>query len=345
MTQPRTWKDTSPAEIKVFLGILIYMGVHKSPRIDHYFRNDLENGPSHLPRLYMTQTRFEQLKRFLHISHPEKDELRPTGSKDWWHKLEPLASCFHKAARKFYTPGSHLSVDEVMVRCFGRTLHTYKMPNKPIKQGYKIFALAEHGYIWSFSWSSRQFGIEEMFKWPGLTPTGSMVVELIERLPKIPRIEPQIKPQTEPCLELTISSPVASYSIYMDNYFNSVALFKHLYDRRYGACGTARPTSGIPPLLQELKELGKGLPWGTLYALPVSDVLCLAWQDNSIVLGLSALHSADSFVSCQRKRLGKTSTNAVIARRPFGENVTKELEIPIFINDYNHYMNGVDLAN
>jgi hypothetical protein len=25
--------------------------------------------------------------------------------------------------------------------------------------------------------------------------------------------------------------------------------------------------------------------------------------------------------------------------------VTKELEIPIFINDYNHYMNGVDLAN
>jgi hypothetical protein len=150
----------------------------------------------------MTQTRFEQLKQFLHISHPESDELRPTGSKDWWHKLEPLASCFHEAAQKFYTPGSHLSVDEIMVRCFGRTLHTYKMPNKPIKQGYKIFALAEHGYIWTFSWSSRQLGIEEMFKWPGLTPTGSMVVELIERLPKIPRIEPRIEPLIEPLIEL-----------------------------------------------------------------------------------------------------------------------------------------------
>jgi hypothetical protein len=95
----------------------------------------------------MTRTRFEQLKRFLHISHPESDELRAAGSKDWWHKLEPLASCFHEAAQKFYTPGSHLSVDEIMVRCFERTLHTYKMLNKPIKQGYKIFALAEHGYI------------------------------------------------------------------------------------------------------------------------------------------------------------------------------------------------------
>lgn len=30
-----------------------------------------------------------------------------------------------------------------------------KMPNKPIKQGYKIFALAELGYIWTFIWSGK----------------------------------------------------------------------------------------------------------------------------------------------------------------------------------------------
>jgi hypothetical protein len=131
----------------------------------------------------------------------------------------------------------------------------------------------------------------------------------------------------------------------MDNYFNSVALFNHLYNHRYGACGTARPTSGLPLLLQELREHAKGLSWGTLYALPVSNVLCLAWQDNNIVLGLSTLHSADSFVSCKRRRPGKTSTNGAIARRVFGKEVIKELEIPIFINDYNYYMNGVDLAN
>jgi hypothetical protein len=97
--QPRTWKDTSPAEIKVFLGILIYMGVHESPRIDYYFRNGLKNGPSHLSRLYMTQTRFKQLKQFFHISHPESDKLRPIGSKDWWHKLEPLCKVPCRQAR------------------------------------------------------------------------------------------------------------------------------------------------------------------------------------------------------------------------------------------------------
>jgi hypothetical protein len=154
------------------------------------------------------------------------------------------------------------------------------MPNKPIKQAYKIFALAEHGYIWTFSWSSRQLGIEEMFKWPGLTPTGSIVVELIERLPlpnlpNLPNLPPNL-PSNLSSLELTISSPVAFYSIYIDNYFNLVALFNHLYDRRYGACGIARPTSSLPSLLQELRKHGKGLPWGTLYILPASNILCLA---------------------------------------------------------------------
>jgi aspartyl aminopeptidase len=113
------------------------------------------------------------------------------------------------------------------------------MPNKPIKQGYKIFALAEYGYIWTFSWSSRQLGIEEMFKQPGLTPTASMVVEIINRLPKISPSIPEHLPPNLPLnllvnqsnLELTISSPVADYSIYMDNYFNLVALFNYLYDR------------------------------------------------------------------------------------------------------------------
>ena len=30
------WKDIRPAELKVFLGILIYMGVHDSQQIDQY---------------------------------------------------------------------------------------------------------------------------------------------------------------------------------------------------------------------------------------------------------------------------------------------------------------------
>lgn len=41
----------------------------------------------------------------------------------------------------------------------------------------------------------------------------------------------------------------------------------------------------------------------------------------------------------------ETSTNAAIARAPFGDEVIKDQSIPAAIKDYHHYMNGVDIAN
>ena len=51
------------------------------------------------------------------------------------------------------------------------------------------------------------------------------------------------------------------------------------------------------------------------------------------------------FIKKSRKRLAKTLTNARIARKAFSSEYTKKLEIPLFINDYNYYIRGVDLAN
>lgn len=128
--QGRSWKDTNAAEIKVFLATLIYMGIHDSGQLDCYWRKNIKQGPIHTPQFYITLNRFEQLKRYLHISDPREKNLN---KKEWWYRVEPLASTFHKAAREYYIPGSELSVDELMIQCFGRSLHTVKMPKKPIK--------------------------------------------------------------------------------------------------------------------------------------------------------------------------------------------------------------------
>ena len=129
----------------------------------------------------------------------------------------------------------------------------------------------------------------------------------------------------------------------MDNYFTSVALFKELRDIRCGACGTTRPQNGIPSQLVELKDHIKLIPWGSLYTSEAEGVLWLAWQDNNIVLLLSTIHSPEIYTPTKRKRPSATSTNAAIARAPFGDEIIKELEIPTAINDYNHYMGGVDI--
>ena len=50
-------------------------------------------------------------------------------------------------------------------------------------------------------------------------------------------------------------------------------------------------------------------------------------------------------VKRERRRPNKSSTNAVIVRQSFGEDIRKTLSISIFIDDYNHYMRDVDLIN
>ena len=57
------------------------------------------------------------------------------------------------------------------------------------------------------------------------------------------------------------------------------------------------------------------------------------------------VNKVEDFRKRVRKRPAQTLTNRRIVRQVFGENPTKELQIPCFINDYNQYIGGVDLAN
>jgi hypothetical protein len=117
-----------------------------------------------------------------------------------------------------------------------------------------------------------------------------------------------------------------------------------------GAAGTTRP-SGIdyPALLIVLRrKWSTKLDWGTTVADIVDGVLCIGWQDNNFVLGLSTIHTvheASSWVKSKRNCLGPTSTNATITGKVFGSSPFMILDIPAWVDDYNHNMNAVDLAN
>ena len=53
----------------------------------------------------------------------------------------------------------------------------------------------------------------------------------------------------------------------------------------------------------------------------------------------------EDFREKARRRPVKTSTNGRIVRKVFGSDYVKDLQIPYFIDDYNHHIGGVDLAN
>jgi hypothetical protein len=119
----REWTDLLVEELYVFLGAIIYMGVHGEPAIEMYWNANFERGPVHTISTHISLCRFEQIKRLCHISCPESDERAgyhlPT-NEVWWYKLEPLASSVRASSQRYYSPSSEVSIDELMVRFYGR---------------------------------------------------------------------------------------------------------------------------------------------------------------------------------------------------------------------------------
>ncbi|EED22493.1 conserved hypothetical protein [Talaromyces stipitatus ATCC 10500] len=251
----RSWYPTTPEELKVFVGAQIYMGFTKEPELKDYWDDGLDNNTVHANHplsAYITQYRYEQLKRYFHISSPPEI---PGGFITTHYPPEPTPEQELQMSEEQLS--ANISIDEAMVRSHGRSSHTFKLPNKPISQGFKLFVLADHDYVYYFYPASRTKGVIEIGTPTELTKTGQMVYELIQTLPRDER----------------------NYIVYLDNYFTSIDLFKKLRDIQIGACGTTRPTSAskdFSDLLKKLKDLSNYIPYHKVCAIPVRDVLCVA---------------------------------------------------------------------
>ena len=68
--------------------------------------------------------------------------------------MDPLLEAVHQASSKYYTPQMNISINEVMIRFHGRSRDTFKMPNKLIDEGYKVFCLVDCGYVFNFRMAS-----------------------------------------------------------------------------------------------------------------------------------------------------------------------------------------------
>jgi hypothetical protein len=104
------------------------------------------------------------------------------------------------------------------------------MLNKLIKQGYKLYRIVDHGYIYSWIWSSRIHGLEDIPVFDTLTNTRSLVRALVSTLPR------------------------TLITIYIDNYFTSVPLFETLRRLKYSVVSTIRPYERFPVELSKLKK-------------------------------------------------------------------------------------------
>ncbi|CAJ0851966.1 6535_t:CDS:2, partial [Entrophospora sp. SA101] len=62
--------------------------------------------PQHKITEHMSLIKFEQIKRYFHVSDPTENIQENT---PWYHKIEPLASSILNSCMKYYLPSSNLS--------------------------------------------------------------------------------------------------------------------------------------------------------------------------------------------------------------------------------------------
>lgn len=94
--------------------------------------------------------------------------------------------------------------------------------------------------------------------------------------------------------------------------------------------------------LTELKvKWSNHIAWGKLYGClsPDQKVLQLAQKDSQIVLFMTTVTDARMTIPRVRKRLNGGDKWIQVE---FRDQVFKSLNIPKFIDMYNHYMNSVD---
>ena len=352
----RPWFPTTPKELRAYLAGYIWMGLHPEKPTKQFWNRDITKGPSHeLLWRNISKERWQQIDRFFHISDPLQD-----ANKTVFEKLEPLSEHLRQNFKKYWNTGTHLAVDETIERFMGRASEIVNIPNKPTPEGFKIWVMANQGYVLDWLYHTKgsdsdsgPVDLDDFWtKDEGFSKTQAVVLDLVS----------QEGVQKD-----------YSHIIWLDNLFTSARLLKALKKEGFGAAGTVRTTQtkrekdekekgtkkqrkklpleenrGLDRTLSDLKlKHHTQLKWGELYGKTSDDgeVLKLAWKDQNVVLFMSTVHDGKKRVLRQRRRPASTSTNARTARAPFGDQPVKKLFIPEFINMYNAFMGGVDQAD
>ncbi|KAG0366399.1 hypothetical protein BGX24_003711, partial [Mortierella sp. AD032] len=138
----------------------------------------------------LTLMRTEQIKRYLHVSGLPFRTASDPPSPCYYDKVQPLLGHIQAVSMLYYVPRSNVAVDEMIVRFGGRSHHIFRIKSKPIPVGYKILALCDAGYTYSFLPEScvqknlevndQAMSIEDR---KVLSETARKVILLIEQLP------------------------------------------------------------------------------------------------------------------------------------------------------------------
>lgn len=291
---------TSIDEIRNFFGILFFSGYHKLPRERLYWSNDDDLGID-IVTSCMSRNRFEELKKFFHLA--DNSNARTTSDKLF--KIRPVMEILNEKFCQFGIFSEKLSVDESMVKYYGRHPSKQFIQGKPIRMGFKNWVLASStGYCYKFDTYSGKSKDNTEKK----DPLGSSVVKTL----------------------LTCVQHPKDHIVFFDNFFTNYDLLVYLKETQFRATGTMRQNRTKKCPLVEYKNMKKKLRGEYDYYFDKSNEILIAeWKDNNVVIVGTNYSDVEPMAKVKR----------------WSNEAKKKIDIkqPNLISEYNSGMGGVDL--
>ena len=327
---------TTPAEIRAWLGIHLIMGLSKTANYRDYWSAHPGYRNSLITRT-MTRCRFETISQHLMCSDPNDasdPEKMPfnTYSKNKrrnkamlrrpLHKVQAVWDTVQKRCQENYNCARELAIDEAMIRYrgFKASVHRFFMPCKPIRMGFKVYALAESasGYMCNF----------EIHK------VGSKPIKIIKR-----------------AMEVVTPFLNKWHHIFCDKLYSSMQFAQELYSNKTYMTGAIKRSSKdlavefstdarINKNRRQMKKMTSMLKTrrGTFYSRQRGRYTYSLWRDSSIMSLLSSAFSA--FRNKVQDTLFRKFSKDGHKRR-----VKQEVAAPPAIIAYTKNMGGVDRAD
>ena len=114
----RSWRPTDAEEVKVYVGMRIYMSVIDLPDIKMYWSEDQFYGNFKVSDI-MPRARFEKLSQYLH-ANDRTDYNRNDPNRDKLHLIRPVLDIVSEKRLESYQPHQNVAVDEAMVKFRGK---------------------------------------------------------------------------------------------------------------------------------------------------------------------------------------------------------------------------------
>ncbi|CAI6356469.1 unnamed protein product [Macrosiphum euphorbiae] len=280
-----TFKPVDLDEIKRFLGICLLGGAVKFSVIrDMFSQNPLYYHPvfNHI----MSGRRFDQILNCFSVQYTDRYNNEVIGP---MMKVQPLFDTLIQNFQTAFIPTEHLSIDESLLLHRGRIIFRQYIKNKKARYGIKFYELTSYdGYVLNIEMYQ---GKQEQSAVPSRTSKIDSIV-----------------------LRLMNNYLNKGFSLYMDNYYNSVTLSNTLLELKTHTTGTLRKNRKGNPKVVVDNKLKKGQHvWRRKNNVYVSkwkdkrDVLCITTRVHPKLIQSENRYGQQKRIKSENKRLSSAS--------------------------------------